>query len=75
MCNCVRLQFISQVSIGVSFCCVCCSLLMVGDLSRWLCLCCARQEKGRLSGETVEATSYTSNNRKEQGSDKEEEEG
>lgn len=67
MCDCLRLQFIKHASIGVSFCCVCFSLLMVRDLSHWLCLCCAQQEKGRLSGETVEATSYTSNNRKEQG--------
>lgn len=34
-------------------------------------MCCARQEEGSLSGETVTATS---NNRKEQGSDKEREE-
>lgn len=33
-------------------------------------LVCTQQEKGSLCGETVEASSYTSNNRKAQDSDR-----
>lgn len=48
------------------------TVCLVRDLSFWLYLCCAQQEKGSLSGETVEATAYTSNNRKERGREEEE---
>lgn len=46
---------------------------LVWDLSHRLCLCCAQQEEGSVSGETVEATAYRSNNRKERGSKEERE--
>lgn len=65
-------KLLKEIRIKCLTLCVCSFYLLIlflllSGLSHWLCLCCAQEEKGSLSGETVEATSYTSNNRKEQG--------